>query len=172
MNTIFLIAVLLISPFEVASTFADWLSLQVLKFDNFKEDFDERREGVKGYEQVLSGKPLRTSERDGVLLVRGLVNGNALKAIMREIEKVDKGEKRLSNHYRSSNAIKDVALFSDVPKAAAQLIHKQSKNSEKGPIRLLKDVMLSWPVEDETTGVNVWIALSLSHVSKYQFYVE
>ena len=136
--------------------------------------------------KVLSDDQIRIFQRDGVLLVRGLVSGEELQAAINEVDEVSRGEnpfgfksyKNLKfHHWRSSRALKDIAFNSNVPKAAAQLINLQSTGGPEGPVRLLKDAILSfapghagcgwhvddkffWPAEDEKTGINVWIALT------------
>lgn len=138
------------------------------------------------HNKVLSDDQIRIFQRDGVLLVRGLISGEELQAAVNDVDEVGRGEnpfgwksyKNLKfHHWRSSKALKEIAFNSKVPKAAAQLINLQSTGGPEGPVRLLKDAILSfspgntgcgwhvddkffWPTEDEKTGVNVWIALT------------
>lgn len=135
---------------------------------------------------ILSEEQIQIFERDGVLLVRGLVTGAELKAAIEEVSLIGKKTSPFFKSYKNiefqawfnNKALKDIALFSNVPKAAAQLINlKSSKTNSKGPIRLLKDAVLCfspnkpgcgwhvddkffWPCHNDFTGVNVWIALS------------
>ena len=146
-----------------------------------------RGENIKGATttNVLSEEQVRIFERDGVLLVRGLVHGEELKAAMNDVEEVGREESKMFgaaykniafNHCRTSKALKNVAFHSDVPKAAAQLINLKSTNPNR-PVRMLKDAVLNfspgrsgcgwhvddkgfWPADDSSNGVNVWIALS------------
>jgi Phytanoyl-CoA dioxygenase (PhyH) len=138
------------------------------------------------HHNVLSEEQLQTFDRDGVILVRGLVKGEELKAAIEAVSSMGKKSHEFLTAYkniefqswRTSNALKDVALFSDVPKAAAQLINRGvGKSGREGPVRLLKDAVLCyspdnkgcgwhvddkffWPCYDGSTGINVWIALS------------
>lgn len=137
------------------------------------------------YKKVLSDEQIRIFQKDGVLLVRGLISGDELQAAVDEVEVVGridspffKSYKNIAfHHWRTSKALKDVAFFSDAPKAAAQLINLQLNGGFEKPVRLLKDAVLSfapggsgcgwhvddkffWPADDEKTGINVWIALS------------
>jgi Phytanoyl-CoA dioxygenase (PhyH) len=173
-----------------ASAFTSWLATSKQKFDNIMSNrvatattnAIETSEGSG----ILSKEQIQIFERDGVLLVRGLVSGEELKAAVEEVSLIGKKTSPFFKSYkniefqawRSSKALKDVAIFSNVPKAAAQLINLKSSNkNSKGPIRLLKDAVLCfspggagcgwhvddkffWPCHDDFTGVNVWIALS------------
>lgn len=136
---------------------------------------------------VLSEEQMQTFDRDGVILVRGLVKGEELIAAIEQVKLIGmkKNAFSTSNYkniefqtWRTNNALKDVAIHSDVPKAAAQLINRGSRKEDReGPVRLLKDAVLCyspgglgcgwhvddkyfWPCHDDSTGVNVWIALS------------
>lgn len=141
---------------------------------------------------TLTEEQIHVFERDGVLLVRGLVSGEQLKTAVQEVDLIAKKTGPFAKSYknvefqawRSSKAFKDLAMFSDVPKAAAQLINLKSTGANsKGPIRLLKDAILCfspegtgcgwhvddkffWPSHDDYTGVNVWIALSPMSVER------
>ena len=172
---------LLTSSFVRHPSVSNWLTVQKSKIDKFflmatvnPAVTDKSVDTV--INQVLSEEQLRAFERDGVIVVRGLVSGDQLKAAIDEVDLVGRGEspfftsyKNIKfHHWRTSKALKDVAFFSDVPKAASQLIHQQLK--KKGPVRLLKDAVLCfapggagcgwhvddkffWPAEDESTGV-------------------
>lgn len=135
---------------------------------------------------ILTEEQIQIFERDGVLLVRGLINGEELRAAIEEVSLIGSKKSPFFKSYkniefqawRNSKALKDVAIFSKVPRAAAQLINlKSSGKNSKGPIRLLKDAVLCfspdgagcgwhvddkffWPCHNDFTGVNVWIALS------------
>eukprot|EP00596_Hydrurales_sp_CCMP1899_P002344 CAMPEP_0119040354 /NCGR_PEP_ID=MMETSP1177-20130426/10246_1 /TAXON_ID=2985 /ORGANISM="Ochromonas sp, Strain CCMP1899" /LENGTH=279 /DNA_ID=CAMNT_0007005317 /DNA_START=194 /DNA_END=1033 /DNA_ORIENTATION=+ len=132
-------------------------------------------------QNVLSEEQIQTYQKDGVLLVRQLVSGEELAKAMDAVAEMSKKQSGFNEYkniefqtWSTNDALKDVALSSKVPKAAAQLIGLTSKAT---PIRLLKDAVLCftkgnigcgwhvddkffWPCEDEVTGVNVWIALS------------
>ena len=135
---------------------------------------------------VLSEEQMQTFDRDGVILVRGLVKGEELLAAIEEVKAMGKKKHDFFKSYkniefqtwRTNNVLKNVAFHSDVPKAAAQLINRGVSNKDReDPVRLLKDAVLCyspggegcgwhvddkffWPCQDDSTGVNVWIALS------------
>ena len=154
--------------------------------------------------QLLPSETIDTFRRDGVVLVKGLLSGPALTAAQEFAQQVANMENTefdgapyknfAFNSIYSSHQLRDVAMFSDIPKAAAQLILATKAPSpmanmctfdrlESDRIRLLKDAVLImgpnnkgcgwhvddkffWPCYDDSTGVNAWVNESPSH-SKY-----
>ena len=147
-------------------------------------------------QQLLPSDTIETFRRDGVVLVKGLLSGPALTAAQefaQHVADVENGAWTGGAHYKnfafnsfsSSRELRDVAMFSDVPKAAAQLILATKAPNpmanmctfdrlESDRIRLLKDAVLVmgsknkgcgwhvddkffWPCYDDATGINAWV---------------
>ena len=147
--------------------------------------------------QLLPSATVETYRREGVVLVRGLLSGPALTAAQefaQHVANAETGGWTGGAHYKNfafnsistSRELRDVAMFSDIPKAAAQLILATKAPSplanmctfdrlESDRIRLLKDAVMVmgpkskgcgwhvddkffWPCYDDSTGVNAWVS--------------
>lgn len=189
-----LCAALLFLAVSSASALSPWLSNPKLKLEKMMGRVKDSRRGStvahtsEGIQSpnVLTEEQIEIFERDGVLLIRGLVSGEELKAAIHEVETISKQKSTFFSSYKNINfqtwrtnkALEKIALFSSVPKVAAQLInHGLKSKGPTNPVRLLKDAVLCfadggagcgwhvddgffWPCHEDSTGVNVWIALS------------
>ena len=125
-------------------------------------------------------------EKDGVIVVRGLLRGRQLRAAQQAAEKiVSSRERRFSAYrlisfqgWRTNPVLRGIAFDSDAPAMAAQLMALERDQ----PLRLIKDAFLAysagdtgcgWHVDDKIfwpcidsapgtvdDGINVWITLS------------
>ena len=135
----------------------------------------------------LTSDELATYEAEGVVLVRGLLRGDALEHAISAAEAVVEGQPRRFPAYRSisfqgwrtNTALRHVAMDSAAASVAAQCMRLTCKQR----LRVMKDALLAfspgdagcgwhvddkmfWPVHDVAprsdapVGCNVWIALT------------
>ena len=136
---------------------------------------------------VMSPAQLAQFDRDGVIIVRGLLSGRELRNAQRSASRMLYRHERPSPIYRSisfqgwrkDRGLRRFALDSEVPKIAAQLMGLRRDQ----PMRVLQDALFAleqgdqscgwhtddkffWPCSDNTkvgdrqAGVNVWVTLS------------
>jgi hypothetical protein len=133
----------------------------------------------------LSPREIRRFERDGAILIRGLLSPSEVTAAREAAIETHRSGKALGQHYsklafhrlQDMPALRHLALHSRVPAVAAQLMTDRGEGA--GEVRLLKDAFLShepgksgcgwhrddlffWPCPEDAPGpgINVWVALS------------
>jgi Phytanoyl-CoA dioxygenase (PhyH) len=135
----------------------------------------------------ISQEMLNDYQRDGVIAIRGLLNSSLLDQLdLSSQEFVDqkiKSKARIKgsqffqvemNVAFSNPAFLNVALFSNIPSVASQLL--QLPSSKSTTLRMLRDIFLVkdddqficgwhtddtgfWPATADSPGINAWIAL-------------
>lgn len=135
---------------------------------------------------VLSEQDINKFQEDGVILVRQLISGHDLIAAQDIANEVSKNKLHFKKFYKamkfqnwqSNISLANIAIHSNAAKIASELININRNSSQSLiPVRILKDAILSfakhstacgwhvddksfWPVQNDLTGINVWIALS------------
>lgn len=109
---------------------------------------------------MLSAEELEIFRRDGVIVVRKLLQGDELKEAQEVAENVSTKIGRFGTatyqniefyNWKSTPPLKHVALHSKAPQIASQLIHSNSSDGNQCPIRLLKDAVLCFG--PKSTGI-------------------
>ena len=138
----------------------------------------------------LSKEEIAVFRRDGVVLVKGILNDEEVKEAQAEAMKILNETARTFPAYRlinfqgwrQSRGLRKVAMDSSVPYIAAQALGLTESRGATRKLRLLKDALLAfksgdagcdwhtddkffWPTEDVPAGsllegCNVWIALT------------
>jgi len=138
---------------------------------------------------TLTTQQIEEYKRDGFILIPGLVKGDELQNLVDEAEYIYNSWNILDfvfkasfakismQAWRQSSVISRFAFESALPSMSAQLM------GEPESIRILKDAVFGytkegkgcgfhvddrgfWPATDDTTGVNLWLALSPMRVQE------
>ena len=136
---------------------------------------------------TLTSAQIRDYQRDGVLVVNGLLGGRSLRKAQVSAKRAIEQSKRFGNLYRyvgfqgwrTDKTLRGIAFDSSAPRIAAELMKLDNKRS----LRVLKDALMAlspgdkscgwhvddkifWPCHDDSElgaadeGINVWITLS------------
>ena len=118
---------------------------------------------------MLSTEEVDIFRRDGVILVRQLLQGDALKEAQEVAADVSTRISRFGTatyqniefyNWKSNPALKHVAIHSKAPQIASQLIHSNPiSNSSTTPVRVLKDAVLCFG--PKSSGMNKLLLLLL-----------
>ena len=135
---------------------------------------------------LLSEQDIKTFQEDGAILIRQLISGDDLIAAQEIANEISKNKLYFKKFYKAMKfqnwqtnvSLTNIAIHSNAAKIASELINiNRNKRQSLIPVRILKDAILSfakhstacgwhvddksfWPVQNDLTGINVWITLS------------
>jgi len=118
----------------------------------------------------LSAEQFRTFRKDGVIVVRGLLQGEELDGAIAAAKRIQRSRslsQRILYHlfpsyrslqfqtWRKDKALERVAFDSAAPTICAKLMGLEDKATPQRPVRLLKDAVLGYSCGDKGCGFHV-----------------